>query len=91
MGYFQIKPIYSFIFILFIPFYIGVYGDFTRPNVAFQAHSYNDLDEIQQVTKKLARDFKVDPHYVKSEDCELNGIEDERGCLLLNHDDPDSP
>jgi hypothetical protein len=32
--------------------------------------------------------FKIDPHYVDPESCQVAGIDSPQGCFLLNHDDP---
>ena len=56
--------------------------------VDYQIHSNNDLLEWPQLFLKGARRFKVDPHYVPTEQCEVLGIHSTDGCLLLNHDRP---
>ena len=58
------------------------------PEVSYQVHSVNDLNQWPQLILKGATRFKIDPHYTKSEDCLLAGISSDQGCLLLSHDDP---
>lgn len=57
-------------------------------NIDYQIHSNNDLNEWRQLLLKGARAFKVDPHYLDAKTCARAGIDNENGCLLLNHDRP---
>jgi hypothetical protein len=75
-------------FAIFIFQFIHFGYSLTSGDVSYQIHSANDLSEWRQLLLKGATRFKIDPHYVPSSTCILNGIDSAKGCFLLSHDDP---
>lgn len=77
---------YRIILLQLVPLWIALSKG---KNIDYQIHSNNDLREWNQLLLKGARRFKVDPHYLKNEECNgLGHTDDKSGCLLLNHDIP---
>eukprot|EP00039_Didymoeca_costata_P015289 m.257690 g.257690 ORF g.257690 m.257690 type:complete len:661 (-) comp16191_c1_seq20:124-2106(-) len=60
--------------------------------ISFQAHSYNDMRLWTQIFRKGVDHIKIDPNFRPASECaqqiHVYNKSDERGCFILNHDNP---
>ncbi|GAM16895.1 hypothetical protein SAMD00019534_000700, partial [Acytostelium subglobosum LB1] len=59
-------------------------------HIGYQVHSWNDLDEWQQMYRKGTQWNKIDLHYMDAEFCRSQDIDNDLGCFVLSHDMPSS-
>ncbi|EGC37865.1 hypothetical protein DICPUDRAFT_53679 [Dictyostelium purpureum] len=58
-------------------------------NIGCEIHSWNDLNEFDQMYAKGVIWNKIDVHFVYSKEfCMSQGLNDSRGCFVFSHDTP---